>query len=412
MSDQVIDNQSADKAPAHSGLTEALVRRGAQESSELLQRETDQTIASVLADQNPSNADAILWALPAGRRSSVLEVAPAEYRDQWVKNHTYPEDSIGRLMDPPIAVIHPDQSVSAIVEWLRPIVKKALVTYGWVVDSGGVLVGVLVFRELLFAGPDQKISELMVKNPFSLKPELSLTDAMREALKRHFPVYPVCDDQGKLVGLVRGQTLFEHQAFELSAQAGSMVGVEREERLGTPWQRCFKFRHPWLQLNLLTAFVAAAVVGVFQDTLDEMVVLTVFLPVLAGQSGNTGCQALAVSLRGITLGELHPGRALAVVSKEALLGLINGVLVGLTAGLGMLLLARSQQNPAALPLALVVMISMTVSCTVSGIFGAVVPLALRRVGADPATASSIFLTTATDVASMGTFLSLASWLAV
>jgi magnesium transporter len=223
-------------------------------------------------------------------------------------------------------------------------------------------------------------------------------------------VYPVCDGAGKLVGIVRGQTLFEHQAFELSAQAGSMVGVEREERLGTPWQRCFKFRHPWLQLNLLTAFVAAAVVGVFQDTLDQMVILSVFLPVLAGQSGNTGCQALAVSLRGITLGELVPGRANTMVMKEALLGLLNGALVGTTAGIGMFFLARSQGNPEAQQLGLVVLMAMTASCTVSGISGAVVPLVLRRLGADPATASSIFLTTATDVVSMGTFLTLATWL--
>jgi magnesium transporter len=165
-----------------------------------------------------------------------------------------------------------------------------------------------------------------------------------------------------------------------------------------------------LQLNLLTAFVAAAVVGVFQDTLDQMVVLSVFLPVLAGQSGNTGCQALAVALRGITLGELQPGRAAAVVMKEALLGCVNGMLVGVTAGVGMFILARSQGNPAAVGLALVVMVAMAASCTVSGIAGAVVPLVLRRIGADPATASSIFLTTATDVVSMGTFLALATWL--
>jgi magnesium transporter len=329
-----------------------------------------------------------------------------------LRNHEYPENSIGRLMDPPLAVIHPEQTVQEIVAWLRPIVKKALVTYGWVVDAEGVLVGVLVFRELLFATADQLIEELMVRSPFSLRPELSVTEAMREALKRHFPVYPVCDAAGKLVGLVRGQTLFEHQAFELSAQAGSMVGVEREERLATPWTRCFKFRHPWLQLNLLTAFIAAGVVSAFQGTLDRMVVLSVFLPVLAGQSGNTGCQALAVSLRGITLGELQPGRASSVIGKEALLGLMNGMLVGVTAGLGMWLLARSQGNPAAASLALVVFIAMTGSCVVSGMAGAVVPLVLRRIGADPATASSIFLTTATDVVSMGTFLALATWLAV
>ena len=393
-------------------LNEALAHRGAREATEMLARESDETIAGLLAEQNPSSADAILWTLSSPRRTSVLDAAPPEYREQWLRNHAYPEDSIGRLMDPPLAVIHPEQSVQEIVAWLRPIVKKALVTYGWVVDAEGVLVGVLVFRELLFASPEQPIDELMVRSPFSLRPELSITEAMREALKRHFPVYPVCDAAGKLVGLVRGQTLFEHQAFELSAQAGSMVGVEREERLGTPWMRCFKFRHPWLQLNLLTAFLAAGVVSAFQGTLDRMVVLSVFLPVLAGQSGNTGCQALAVALRGITLGELQPGRAGAVIGKEALLGLMNGMLVGITAGLGMWLLARSQGNPAAASLGLVVLIAMTGSCVVSGMSGAVVPLVLRRFGADPATASSIFLTTATDVVSMGTFLALATWLAV
>lgn len=412
VSNQVIANQSAEHASPLINYSEAIAKRGEHEAAELLTRESDPVIASVLAEQNPGTADAILWAFPESRRQTVLDAAPPEYRAQWQRNHAYPEGSIGRLMDPPLAVIAPTQTVREIVEWLRPIVKKALVTYGWVVDAQGVLVGVLVFRELLFADAQQTIAELMVRSPFSLRPELSLTDAMREAIRRHFPVYPVCDADGKLIGIVRGQTLFEHQAFELSAQPGTMVGVEREERLGTPWPRCFRFRHPWLQLNLLTAFIAAAVVGVFQDTLDKMVVLSVFLPVLAGQSGNTGCQALAVALRGITLGELQPGRAHAVVLKEALLGLINGVLVGFTAGVGMLILARAQGNPAALQLALVVLCAMSLSCTVSGISGAVVPLVLRRLGADPATASSIFLTTATDVVSMGAFLGLATWLAV
>ena len=109
--------------------------------------------------------------------------------------------------------------------------------------------------------------------------------------------------------------MFQEQAIEISAQAGAMVGVEKEERLSTPWPPSLKFRHPWLQLNLLTAFVAAGVVGVFQKTIDELVVLAVFLPVLAGQSGNTGCQALAVALRGMTLGELKPGKERALVDE-------------------------------------------------------------------------------------------------
>jgi magnesium transporter len=207
---------------------------------------------------------------------------------------------------------------------------------------------------------------------------------------------------------VRGRTLFEEQALEISAQAGAMVGVEKEERLATPWPRSLRFRHPWLQLNLFTAFLAAAVVGVFQGTINRLVVLAVFLPVLAGQSGNTGCQALAVTLRGLTLGELRRGGARRLVAKEALLGLLNGALVGATAALGMLITAHAQHEPQAIALALVVFAAMIASCVVSGLAGALIPLTLRSLGADPATASAIFLTTATDVASMGLFLSLAT----
>lgn len=237
---------------------------------------------------------------------------------------------------------------------------------------------------------------------------MDLMDAMRLVLARQYPEYPVCDAAGHLLGVVRGQVMAEAQAFEISAQAGSMVGVEKEERLATPWPRSLRFRHPWLQLNLLTAFVAGAVVSLFQDTINELVILAVFLPVLAGQSGNTGCQALAVALRGMTLGDLKPGRERALVMKEALLGFLNGVLVGVSAGVAMYLLARSQGNPHALTLGLIVLAAMAGSCVISGVSGALVPLGLKRLGADPATASSIFLTTATDVASMGMLLGLAT----
>jgi magnesium transporter len=248
----------------------------------------------------------------------------------------------------------------------------------------------------------------MLRNPFSLKPTTPLMEAMKQVLNRHFPIYPMTDDDGKLIGLVRGQAMFEEQAFEISAQAGTMVGVKKEERLATAWPTSLKFRHPWLQLNLLTAFVAAAVVGIFQDTVDKLVILALFLPVLAGQSGNTGCQALAVTLRGMTLGELKPGTEKALVSKEALLGFLNGAFVGVSAGAGMFVVAKMQNNPNAWGLALIVMAAMIGSCMISGISGAMIPLALKRVGADPATASSIFLTTATDVASMGMLLGLAT----
>ena len=191
-------------------------------------------IARVLARENPALVDEILWAFSDERRAEVLIAASPDQREQWSKNHAYPEDSVGRLMSPPVAILHPGETVAATIATLRSVVKKALVPYGWVVGEEGKLVGVVVFRELLFAQPEQLVEKVMVPSPYFLTPEMSLTDAMNEALARHFPVYPVCDEGGRLLGIVRGQSLFEQQAFELSAQAGAMVGVDSEERLQTP----------------------------------------------------------------------------------------------------------------------------------------------------------------------------------
>jgi magnesium transporter len=204
------------------------------------------------------------------------------------------------------------------------------------------------------------------------------------------------------------QLVAEHKrSFELSLQPGAMVGLEKEERLATHWFKSLRLRHPWLQINLLTAFVAGAVVALFQETIDRLLVLTIFLPVLAGQAGNTGSQALAITLRGIILGDLESGKEKVLIRKEALLGMLNGALVGVVAAAGMYWVATAQHLSSAPMLGVVVFLAMIGSCVVSGICGAVVPLILKRLGADPVTASSIFLTTATDVASMGMLLGLA-----
>ena len=389
-------------------LTAQLLKLGVREAVELLEHEPDQEVADALANFYPDMALRILWQLPEAKRRTVFAALPPEKREQWSLNVDYPEESVGRLMDPPLGILRPDQTVAEAVAELRELAGRAMVTYGYVLDPAGKLLGVIVFRELLFAAPNQRIDEVMLRDPFSLRPRMPVLEAMKDVARRHYPVYPVCEEDGRLVGIVRGQTLFEHQAFEISAQSGKMVGVEKEERVSTPWQRSLLFRHPWLQFNLVTAFVAAAVVGMFEDTIDKIVVLAVFLPVLAGQSGNTGCQALAVTIRGITLGELSGSDATKLVAKEAWLGLLNGCGTGLTAGLGMLIFAWSKGDPNAVMLSLIVWLAMMGACVSSGIFGALVPLTLRRLGADPATASSIFLTTTTDVASMGLFLGLAT----
>ena len=267
------------------------------------------------------------------------------------------------------------------------------------IETGGYL-PVLVIT----AHPDHKLRALQagakdfVSKPLDLAEVLARVHNMLEVRLLHLETKKLYDQ------LVSEQK----RSVKLSLQPGVMVGVGNEERPGTHWSRSLMLRHPWLQINLLTAFVAAAVVGQFQETISRLLILTIFLPVLADQSGNTGSQALAITLRGITLGDLESGKEKALVRKEALLGLLNGALVGLVAAIGMYVVATVQNLPSALMLSAVVFFAMIGSCVISGMCGAIVPLALKRIGTDPATASSIFLTTATNVASMGMLLGLAA----
>ncbi|GAA0704797.1 magnesium transporter [Dokdonella soli] len=367
-------------------------------------------IARLLHGLGPGRAVAIMDRFGPERRRQIAFAAGQGEDGQWLSGQHWPEGSIGRLMEPPPAVFPPDATVTEVIQTLRPIVSHTLVTYVFVIDGERHLIGLVAFRELAFAQPGQRLADIMIVRPFALRPDTEVIDAMREVVRRHYPVYPVSDADGRLIGIVRGAVLFEEQAFEISAQAGAMVGVEKEERLATPWLRSLRFRNPWLQINLLTTFITATVVGSFQNTINHIVLLAVFLPVLSDQCNNTGSQALAVTLRGLTFGELKPGRGWILLAKEAWLGFLNGALTGLVAALAMLALARYQGHPQAFVLAVITFAALTGSCVLAGIVGAGVPQILKRLGADPATASSIFLTKATDVASLGLFLGLATWL--
>ena len=259
---------------------------------------------------------------------------------------------------------------------------------------------------VITAQPDHKLRALkagardFVSKPFELAEVLLRVHNMLEVRLLHRETKRLYDE-----------LLSEHQQLiELSAQPGAMVGVRKDERIVTPWYRSLRLRLPWLQLNLVAAFVAAGVIGLFQETIDRLLILTMFLPVLAGQSGNTGSQALAVTLRGVFLGELGLVKERALILKEALLGLLNGALVGLVAAICMYVVAAVKHMPNALMLSVVVFLAMIGSCVISGALGAVMPLILKKLGADPVIASSIFLTTATNVASMGLLLGLAALL--
>jgi magnesium transporter len=378
-------------------LVRAVRARVPMDAAQMLVKETPERIGAVFAELPQVLADRIKSYLPPE-----LQFQAEESRAEAI------EDTVGEMMDPALAVLPQTMTVREAIAFLRNHDTPHQITYLYVTDADDKLVGLTVIRDLILAKPDQTLAEVMLPEPFALTIDMDLADAVKAAIHRHYPVYPVVDADRHVIGVVRGWRLFERQAIEISAQSGQMVGVDKEERLYTGIWTAFKMRHPWLQVNLLTAFAAGFVVSLFEGTITQIVALAAFLPILAGQSGNTGCQALAITLRGMTLGdfESHPVRKL--IAKELTLGAMNGLLTGIVAGLAMWWSAGGSGDTHGLILGFVILLAMIGACMASGLFGVLVPLALRRFGADPCTASSIFLTTGTDIAGMGLMLGLAT----
>ncbi|HVT36351.1 MAG TPA: magnesium transporter [Nevskiaceae bacterium] len=377
--------------------TAALVRdlksRVPEDAAALLARQAPERIAQALEMLPPDLAARIAAQLPGALQAETAEIRVPQ--------------QISELMEPVHGVLPATTTVAQACDYLRhEDTPTEVITYLYVADEGDRLLGLVLMRDLIVAVPGKTLREIMLGNPFHLLPQMKIGEAVKLAARRHYPVYPVCDERGHIIGIVRGWKLFERQAIEISAQSGSMVGVNKEERLATPVGPAFAQRHPWLQVNLLTAFLDVFVVGLFSGTIEKIVALAAFLPLLAGQSGNTGCQALAITLRGMTLGDAEGYPKKRIFMKELSLGLLNGVFTGLVAAGAMYWYASP--SPDAFKLALTIWLAMVGGCIVAGLAGVAIPLLLKRFGADPVTASAIFLTTCTDIAGMGLMLVLAT----
>ncbi len=401
-------NQQA--TPRSTFLVEEILRHGPQEAANILADESEQTIAAVLTLLPPAKAVALLPRFDAARRAAVLKVLRPDQREAWLHNQHYPKGSVGRLMEPVVATFAPTLTVREAVERLRVMVQQAFFTYGYVVDEHRRLTGILVMRELLLAEPNQPVREVMIEHPFTLKATQQTAQVIPLVHTRHFPEYPVCDEEGRIMGIIRGYALFQEQTLELIAQPGKMVGIGREEHLQTNAWRSLHLRHPWLQVNLLSSFLAASVVGFYEDTIVQVVAAAAFLPVMVGQSASTGGQALAVALRGLTLDEFSDDQWLALINKEALVGIANGAFVGLTSALGIYAYASFHGHAGPGRLALVILVAMIVTTMMSSVVGAVMPFMMKRLGCDPAAASTILVGGVTRIVSIAAFLGLTQWI--
>ena len=339
--------------------------------------------------------------------SRFMEECPRDLSSQWEMGLKYSENSVGELMQPAALVLNETKTIADAIAGIKTTPKETLFTYGVIVDASHRVTGVLVFKDVFYHESNTLLKDVCFKNTICLKATDDIFDTFNAIAGKQIPEFPVVDDDGKLLGTLRGSHVNDAHAMKLRAQSGIMVGVSTEEGLESSVFSCVRMRGPWLLVNLITAFMAGAVVAVFQDTIDQIVLLALFLPILAGQSGNTGAQALAVLIREMALGDTGSKMA-KQLSKEVSLGLIHGLATGAICAVAMYFLANQQSSPHAFALSIIILVSLTVSCVTSGLMGAFVPVVLKKFGADPAAASSIFLTTGTDVVSMGVMLGLAA----
>lgn len=357
--------------------------------------------ASVLAEADPAASVAALLQMEPAEREQWLSRVDAEVARELRMLLSYPDDCAGRLMDPRVTPMRDSFSVAHAIERLRHIRRRGLREL-FVVDDQGRLAGRVEVQDLALAEPGLALADLM-QGVTAVVGELDPREEVVETLQsRPITALPVINSGGRFVGVIRQAQLVAALEQESSLDIQTMVGASPEERALSRPAFAVRKRLPWLQINLLTAFLAASVVGLFEDTIARITALAVLLPVVAGQSGNAGAQALAVTMRGLVLREISLRHWPAVVGKELVTGLVNGIAVAATTALGVYAWSRS------LALVAVIVLAMVISMVTAGLAGALVPILLRRFGQDPATASSIILTTVTDVVGFFSFLGIAA----
>jgi magnesium transporter len=370
----------------------------------LLARLNSSQIAALFAELPHEDAADLAGALPAAKRRDVLNALPQSVATGVRELLRYDEDTAGGIMTPRFIALREEITVAQAQEVLRSRRHEPLddVTYLYVTDAERRLVGIVSLRDLVFRRPERRVSEIMNREVKSVRAEADQEELAREFEHYHYLGLPVVDADGRLVGIVKASEILQVARQEATEDMQLMVGLSGEERALTPWYRSVRRRLPWLYVNLATAFAAAAVVGLFEDTIAKWTALAIFLPIVAGQGGNAGMQTLTVVIRDLALGEISLADGRRVLMKETVLGFVNGLAVGVVVGL------VGYWWKGDFTLGLIAGAAMWLNQLAAAVSGVLIPLGLKLFRIDPALASSIFLTTVTDVAGFFFFLGLAA----
>ncbi|MGD8896844.1 MAG: magnesium transporter [Acidobacteriota bacterium] len=371
------------------------------QAAAVLSRLPDGASRLLLEELGPDRATTLLTRLPPDEQDRLLGLLAAPLAKELRELARYPADTAGALMDPRVAAFPGDARVETVLGRLRSLGQRRVYDV-YVLDAEGRVTGVVPLQALAVAPTEALIGRLARPDVRKVPATAGREEIVEAMAGGATPSLGVVDFEGRLLGVLRYAALMAAAESEASADIQTMVGASKEERALSPTLFAVRKRLPWLQINLGTAFLAASVVGLFEATIERVTALAILLPVVAGQSGNSGAQALAVTMRGLFLREIRVRSWPRVLVKELAVGALNGLAVALVCAAGVYLWSRSPG------LSLVIGVSMVIAMIAAGVAGAAIPTVLSALGQDPAQSSSIILTTVTDVAGFFTFLGLAT----
>lgn len=391
------------KLPAESA-ADALVEMEEGARVDLLETLDTHTAVSLVSEMSPDDAADVLDELDAVDRDEILNNLEREDADEIRALMAFDPETAGGLMNTEIVILEEDQTVDAAIRQMRAEIEdKEVPYYAYVVDAGDRLRGVLSLREILLARKGTRLSDMLEgQNVISVKFDDDKTEVAQVMGDYNFMALPVVDHEGRLMGVITHDDVIDILNDMASEDMLGMVGAGMDESVDTPWPDSVKMRLPWLVVNMLNSSLSAFVVYLFEGSIAALPILAVFMPMVANQAGNTGQQALAVVIRQLALEKLDKKRALMAVRREAKVSLVNG---GLLALLVFAVVYALTRNPV---LTAVMVGALVMDMFLGALAGASIPLVLKRLGRDPAQASSIFLTAITDSAGFFIFLGLAT----
>jgi len=365
----------------------------------------DQRLAAVIGRLEIDDLLEFVEWIPEDRRDAVLERLPDDKRAELRKAELYPEYSAGRVMTTSFVALDQKMRAQEAIDSLREVGDGSeAVLYLYVIDDQRTLVGVVPIRRLVSSPPDRLISEIMIPDPVSVNADDDQEEVARLVAQFDLLAVPVTDVDGRMLGLITVDDVIDVITEEATEDMYHLAGLSDADRVFIPAHESIRKRLPWMFINLATCFAAAWVVGLFERTIEQVVALAVFMPVVAGMGGNGGTQSLTVITRAIALGEIEFSSGVRAVAKELAVGLALGIAMGI-ASAGITYLWNGD------PIIGVALFgAMILTLSVAGLVGAAVPLALKALKQDPALGSGVIVTTFTDAFAFFSFLGIATLL--